>query len=48
MLSGPPADSPPMTTGQLAVRALFVLFAALALLRLSGKRTFEGAPRSRG
>jgi uncharacterized membrane protein YcaP (DUF421 family) len=41
-LFGPDADSHTITTLQMAGRAVLVFFAALALLRLSGKRTFGG------
>ncbi|MBJ6108508.1 DUF421 domain-containing protein [Hymenobacter sp. BT523] len=41
-LFGPEADSHTITALQMTVRAVLVFFAALALLRLSGKRTFGG------
>ena len=39
-LFGPHADSHTITALQMTVRAVLVFFAALALLRVSGKRTF--------
>lgn len=42
-LFGPHADSHTITAVQMTTRALIVFFAALALLRLSGPRTFGGS-----
>lgn len=41
-LFGPHADSHTITAVQMAMRAIVVFFVALALLRISGKRTFGG------
>ena len=41
-LFGPHADSHTITALQMTVRAVLVFFAALALLRISGQRTFGG------
>lgn len=42
-LFGPHADSHTITAVQMTTRAVLVFFAALALLRLSGPRTFGGS-----
>jgi uncharacterized membrane protein YcaP (DUF421 family) len=42
-LFGPHADSHTITAVQMMTRAVLVFFAALALLRLSGPRTFGGS-----
>jgi uncharacterized membrane protein YcaP (DUF421 family) len=43
MLFGLHADSHTITAGQMAARTIVVFFAALALLRFSGMRTFGGS-----
>ena len=40
LLFGPDADSHTITTLQMTVRAVLIFFAVLALLRISGQRTF--------
>lgn len=42
-LFGPHADSHTITAVQMTTRAVLIFFAALALLRLSGPRTFGGS-----